>query len=88
MSATTLSSKGQVILPRAVREARRLKPGARFAVEDTAEGILLRPLKPFAPTRFEDVRGCLRYRGKPKSIAEMNAGILAEAKRRHARGRY
>ena len=88
MHTTTLSSKGQVILPKTVRDARRLQSGTRFAVKDTPEGILLRPLKPFKPTRFADVRGCLRHAGKPKTIADMNAGVLAEAKRRHARGRY
>ena len=83
---TTLSSKGQVILPKAVREARRLKSGERFAVEDRPEGILLRPLKPFPKTSHADVFGCLRYRGKAKSVAEMKEGLLAEARRRHASG--
>lgn len=85
MATTTLSSKGQVILPKAVREARRLKSGARFDVEDRPEGILLRPAKPFAPTRHEVVFGCLPYRGKAKSVKQMNAAVLAEARRRHAR---
>ena len=86
MSATTLSSKGQVILPKNIRNAHRLKSGMRFEVEDTAEGILLRPLKPFAPTRHEDVFGCLRYDGKAKTIWDMNTEVLSEARRRHARG--
>lgn len=85
-STTTLSSKGQVILPRAVREARHLKAGERFAVEDRPEGILLRPLKSFPRTSHKDVFGCLPYKGKAKSVVEMNAGILSEAKRRYARG--
>ena len=42
----------------------------------------------FAPTRPEDVFGSLPAKGKPKSVEEMEAGIAAEAKRRHARGRY
>jgi len=83
---TTLSSKGQVILPKAVREARRLKSGERFTVEDRPEGILLRPLKPFAPTRHRDVFGCLKQPGKTRTLAEMEQGLLAEARRRHARG--
>ena len=85
MSVTTLSSKGQVILPKAVRVTHGLRSGARFKVEDTPDGILLRPLRTFAPSRFDDVRGSLRHRGKPVSIEAMHAGVLAEAKRRHAR---
>jgi len=42
----------------------------------------------FAPTRIEDVFGCLRYAGEPKTLAEMDAGIAEEVKARHARGRY
>ena len=84
MSVTILSSKGQVILPKLIRESGGLKPGTRFSVEETAEGILLRPLKHFPVTRHQDVFGCLRPRGNAKTIEEMNAGVLAEAMRRHA----
>jgi len=58
-------------------------------VEHTAGGVLLKPLTTaFARTRPEDVFGCLPYKGRPKSIEEMGAGIAMEAKRRYARGRY
>jgi hypothetical protein len=30
----------------------------------------------------------LAYRGKPKTVEEMDAAITAEIKERHARGRY
>jgi len=57
-------------------------------VEETPSGILLRPQRPFAPTRFDDVRGSLKYKGRPKTIEEMNRGIAKTVKERHARGRY
>ncbi len=86
---TTISTKGQVILPKAIRDQLHWDAGTRLAVEHTADGVLLKPLTAiFAPTRPEDVFGCLQYKGSPKSIAEMDAGIATEAKRRHARGRY
>jgi AbrB family looped-hinge helix DNA binding protein len=47
METTRLSSKGQVILPKSIRDAHRWQPGTEFMVEDTAEGVLLRPAKPF-----------------------------------------
>lgn len=40
-----------------------------------------------APTRPRDVFGSLHFEGKARSLAEINAGIAAEAKRRHARNR-
>ncbi len=88
METTRLSSRGQVILPKSIRDAHRWQPGTEFVVEETTEGILLRPAKPFPPTRIEDVAGCLRYAGKPKTLAEMEAAIRTEVKARRARGRY
>jgi AbrB family looped-hinge helix DNA binding protein len=84
-SITTLSTKGQVILPKAIRDRRRWDAGTKLVVEDTADGVLLRPARHFPETRPEDVYGTLPAKGKPRTIEEMNAGILAEAKRRHAR---
>jgi AbrB family looped-hinge helix DNA binding protein len=85
---TTVSTKGQVILPKSIREQRHWAAGTRLVVESTAEGVLLKAAPSFAPTRPEDVFGCLRYDGPPKTLEEMEAGIAAEAKRRHARDRY
>ena len=86
---TTISTKGQVILPKAIRDQLHWDAGTRLVVEHTADGVLLKPLAAaFAPTRPEDVFGSLATKGKPKSIEEMKAGIAMEAKRRHAGGRY
>jgi len=81
---TTVSTKGQVILPKAIRRALRWEAGTRLTVENTPEGVLLKPEPVFAITRLEEVFGCLAYRGTPKTLEEMDAGVLAEAKRRHA----
>src|SRR5436190_22408623 len=85
---TTVSTKGQVILPKAIREQRHWSAGTELVVEDTAEGVLLKAKPAFAPTRPKDVFGSLPYKGPAKSVADMEAGIAAEAKRRHARNRY
>lgn len=85
---TTVSTKGQVILPKEIREHRKWNAGTELVVEDTAEGVLLKPASVFPPTRYEDVRGSLRYHGKPKTIEEMDEAIAIEVRRRHARGRY
>lgn len=85
---TTLSTKGQVILPAAIRRRHNWQAGTRLTVEETADGVLLRPAPAFPPTTTEQVFGCLRYQGKPKTAQEMQDGIAAEVRRRHARGRY
>ena len=86
---TTVSTKGKVILPKAIRDQLRWEPGTRLAVETTAEGVLLRLMPTiFAPTSPDEVFGCLSYDGEPKKIGHMDAVIAIEAKRRHARDRY
>jgi AbrB family looped-hinge helix DNA binding protein len=85
---TSVSTKGQVILPKAIRQRRNWGAGTRLVVEDTAEGVLLKPAPVFAPTRPENVAGMLAYRGPPKTLEEMDAAITAEVRRRRARGRY
>jgi AbrB family looped-hinge helix DNA binding protein len=88
MKTTRLSSKGQVILPKSIRESHRWEPGTEFMVEDTVGGVLLRPAKPFRPTRIEDVSGCLRYAGRPKTLAQMDRAISTEVNARRGSGRY
>ena len=82
---TTVSTKGRVTLPKAVREALRWHAGTRLTVESTTDGVLLKPGPAFAATRPEDVFGCLAGDVSPGSLADMEAGIQEEARRRHAR---
>ena len=59
--------------------------GTRLIVEDTPEGVLLKPAPVFKPANPDEVFGCLKVSVPPKTLEEMDAGILAEASRRHAR---
>jgi AbrB family looped-hinge helix DNA binding protein len=83
---TIISTKGQVILPKAIRQQRRWEAGTRLVVEDTPDGVLLRPAPLFPVTKPKDVFGSLLHSGAPKSLEEMEAGIINEARSRHARG--
>jgi len=85
-STVTLSTKGQVILPKSIRERRHWDAGTRLVVEDTVDGVLLTNAPIFEPTQSDDVFGSLKFAGRAKTIEEMDAGVLAEARRRHARG--
>lgn len=84
---TTLSSKGQVVLPKSVREGRLWGPGTVFTVEDAGNGILLRPAKLFPRTTLEDLKK-FHYKDKPKTLAEMASAIGKTIEDRRARGRY
>jgi AbrB family looped-hinge helix DNA binding protein len=88
METTRLSSKGQIILPKTVRDTHRWAPGMDFSVEDTGDGVLLRPVKPGQPSRLDDVVGSLRAKGPARTIQEMDSAIDAELRDRRDRGRY
>jgi AbrB family looped-hinge helix DNA binding protein len=77
---TRVSTKGQVTLPKSIRQQRRWGPGTRLVVEDRPDGVLLKAAPLFAPTRPEDVYGSLPSKGAPKTLEEMEASIVAEAK--------
>jgi AbrB family looped-hinge helix DNA binding protein len=88
METTRLSTKGQIILPKSIRDSRDWRPGTALTVEETRDGVLLRPKRQFPRTRLEDVAGCLHSQGKAKTLAQMDAAIREEVLRRHDRGRY
>lgn len=84
-AATTVSTKGQVILPKAIREAKGWGSGTKLIVEETRDGVLLRPASPFPPTKVEDVFGCLSHHGKRLSDEDIEKALRAAAKRCYAR---
>ena len=88
METTRLSKRGQIVLPLSIRTARGLTPETEFRVEDTAEGVLLRPVRSLPETRLEDVAGALKYKGPPKSFQEMAEAVTRGVRQRHGRGRY
>ena len=85
---TKLSSKGQIVLPKTIREAKKWKAGTEFIVEDRPEGILLRPAPFFPRTTLDQVAGCLKYAGPPLTIEDMDKAIAEEVRRRYARSRH
>ncbi len=76
MLQSKLSTKGQVIIPKPLRTAHNWQAGQKLQFIDTPDGILVKSdPATFKQTSIEQVAGCLRYKGKPKSIAEMNEAI-------------
>jgi AbrB family looped-hinge helix DNA binding protein len=80
MLTTKLSSKGQVIIPKEIRNRHHWETGQELQAIDTGDGILLRPTTPFPETRFKEVASCLSYSGKAKTPDEMEAAIKKGAR--------
>ncbi len=79
---TVVSTKGQVILPKVIRDRRHWDSGTKLVVEDTDDGVLLRRARLFRATSVTQVAGMLAYKGKAKSVEEMDDAVAREAKRR------
>jgi AbrB family looped-hinge helix DNA binding protein len=86
MQLTLLSSKGQVIIPKAIREARHWHAGTRLEVTETAEGLLLKPVQPQQKAALSEglaaIRSRIAYAGPTRSIEDINTAVLKEAQRR------
>lgn len=86
-----ISSKGQLVLPKAVRDAYGLGPGSEVDIESVGETIVLRPRVRKPPTgrvyTLDQVAGMLKYDGPPVSIRDMDRAVEEEFRRRwHAKG--
>ena len=79
---TVISTKGQVILPKAIRDQLQWGAGTRLTVENTPDGVLLKSTPMFAATSVDALFGSMRHTGPALSIDDMNAAISAEAERR------
>jgi AbrB family looped-hinge helix DNA binding protein len=79
---TVISTKGQVILPKVIRDLRHWTVGTRLTVENTPDGVLLKATPAFPETSVDGVFGTLQHSGPVLSIEDMDAVISQEAKRR------
>lgn len=80
---TKLSSRGQVLIPKWLRDARDWQTGQKFFVVETDEGILLKPARPLPETALDEVAGSLRYEGAAKTVEEMDEAIKRGVRERH-----
>ena len=83
MSAATVTSKGQITIPKEVRERLKLKAGDRVVfVVQSDNDVMLKPAK----TDVRELYGMLHRKGRrARTIEEMDQGIahfLAEKHRR------
>lgn len=85
MDIVTLSSKGQLVIPKAVRELAQLATGSQFSVRYVGGEIRLRLLAPAQGATLEEVAGCLARPGRTRlSNAQTRAPIQDRLKARHA----
>lgn len=77
---TRLSTKGQLIIPKEIRDLMGWTPGIELEVEEHGDHVTVRTVKSLPRTTLKDILGCMRYRGPAKTLEEMEAGIAEGAR--------
>lgn len=79
---TTLSEKGQVVIPKEVRDMLGFVAGQKLDVIRSGDGVFLRPTRQKSGRTTEEIIAHLRkirpaYDGPPATIQDMNAAVDA-----------
>jgi AbrB family looped-hinge helix DNA binding protein len=79
MTTVKLSNKGQISIPKAMRDDLQLPPGTEFFISATPTGLSLTPKPLFPKTELSEVRGVL---AKPGRVVLDDDEIKAKIKAR------
>ena len=79
MAATSVTSKGQVTIPKRVRDALGITPGSKVDFEVAGAGARLKVVRKNTPSRPEDGPNILNYKGKAATLDEMEEAIARGA---------
>jgi AbrB family looped-hinge helix DNA binding protein len=82
METIRLSSKGQFVLPKSIRDLHHWGAGTELVILDRDSEVVIKAAKPFASTRLEPPDTPSVYTGKQLSIEDMDRAIEAEAGKR------
>ena len=81
MSVTaTMSTKGQIVIPRDLRDRLGWRAGTRLEIVAGVGGVVIRSAPVLPETTVEDLLGLLPYDGPPMTIDEMNDAVARGAR--------
>ncbi len=86
MQIARILKDGTLKLPEFIRAAYNWEVGQELIIMNSGEGIFLTSKSPFEPTTLDEVAGCLNYKGRAKTLEEMeNAAAKGVAEACHDR---
>lgn len=71
MSAVLISTKGQIVLPVAVRKALGLKPGMRVNVKISGKSAQITPAPSKKTVSLKEIQSLLKYDGPAIAVSDM-----------------
>ena len=85
MATVSVTSKGQVTIPKRVRRALGITPGSKVEFDIDGGGARLKLVKKQAPSRIEDGAAILHYTGPRIPVAQMHGGVAMKKAGKRAR---
>jgi len=78
MSTLTVSSKGQIVLPAALRRRLGMGAGAKLEVLEDADGVKLRVVRSVNTTDLSALAGMIKApsRGQPRRLEDFDPAFL------------
>jgi AbrB family looped-hinge helix DNA binding protein len=83
MKTVKLSSKGQFIIPKSIRDRQHWGNGTEFVIIDRGSELIIKPATIFPPTELEPPDGPSVYQGKPLPLEATERAAMAEAVRQN-----
>ncbi len=80
VATTTMSTKGQLIIPKAIRDRHGWGPGAELEVHDQGDVVVIQRARNLPLTTLDAVRGCLRHDGPALSLEDMELAVERAAR--------
>ena len=83
LSTTRMSSKGQVVIPEAIRQELGLETGAQFVVVGGRDAIILKSISPPTPSEFRAMLKTARQQARKAGMkpSDVEAAIRKVRKR-------
>ncbi len=85
MAAVSVTSKGQVTIPKRVRQALGITPGSKVEFDLAGGGARLKLVKKRTPSRIEDGPAILAYKGPRIPVAQMDGAFAMKKAAARAR---
>ena len=83
VATTKMSSKGQVVIPEAIRKRLRLKAGSRFVVVGETDTVIFKAISPPSMDEFDEL--ILEARKQARKAGMKRSDISAAVKKTRAR---
>jgi len=83
--AVSVTSKGQVTIPKRVREALGITPGSKVEFDVAGSGARLKLVKRHTSSRVEEGPAILDYKGPQIPVYQMHGGLAMKKAAKRAR---